>query len=170
VQVRPLWRHYFQDLSALVFTVDSNDRERVAESADELGKLLREEAFDGVPVLVLANKQDLPNAMSVAELSDKLQLHSTLNGHAWHVQACCATSGDGLYEGLDWLQSALVHKVDRASVNEPAASTPAHGTKPSSVWRPVSAVVTALGAFNDKRIDHEISDKNTVENAIAHAS
>ena len=58
-------------------------------------------------VLVLANKQDLPNAMSVAEVTDTLGLHS-LNERKWFIQATCATSGEGLFEGLDWLSANIV--------------------------------------------------------------
>lgn len=50
--------------------------------------------------------QDLPNAMNAAELTDKLGLHS-LRHRNWYIQATCATSGDGLYEGLDWLSNQL---------------------------------------------------------------
>lgn len=49
-----------------------------------------------------ANKQDLPDAMTVAELSDVLQLH-TIKGHEWHIQASCALTGEGLWEGLSWV-------------------------------------------------------------------
>ncbi|XP_023384660.1 ADP-ribosylation factor 5 isoform X2 [Pteropus vampyrus] len=38
-KIRPLWRHYFQNTQGLIFVVDSNDRERVQESADELQKM-----------------------------------------------------------------------------------------------------------------------------------
>ncbi|TTB70982.1 ADP-ribosylation factor 1 [Bagarius yarrelli] len=49
---------------------------------------------------------DLPNAMNAAEITDKLGLHS-LRHRNWYIQATCATSGDGLYEGLDWLSNQL---------------------------------------------------------------
>ena len=44
--------------------------------------------------------------MSVAEVTDKLCLHA-LRNRKWYIQSCCATSGDGLYEGLGWLSNAL---------------------------------------------------------------
>lgn len=53
--------------------------------------------------------QDLPNAMNAAEITDKLGLHSLRNRN-WYIQAACATSGDGLYEGLDWLSNQLKNK------------------------------------------------------------
>jgi hypothetical protein len=59
---------------------------------------------------VFANKQDLPNAMNAAEITDKLGLHSLRQRH-WYIQSTCATSGEGLYEGLDWLSSNIANKV-----------------------------------------------------------
>jgi len=108
-KIRPLWRHYFQNTQGLIFVVDSNDRERVNEGAEELNKMLNEDELRDAAVLVFANKQDLPNAMSVAEVTDKLGLHSIRN-RKWYIQSTCATSGDGLYEGLDWLSNVLSGK------------------------------------------------------------
>ena len=94
-KIRPLWRHYYQGTNALIYVVDSNDRERLDEARSELEHMLREPELEGLPVLVFANKQDLPNAMSVAEVSDKLGLHA-IRKRDWFIQATCA-SGDGLY-------------------------------------------------------------------------
>ena len=54
--------------------------------------------------------QDLPNAMNAAEITDKLGLHSLRQRH-WYIQSTCATSGEGLYEGLDWLSSNIASKA-----------------------------------------------------------
>jgi len=108
-KIRPLWRHYFTNTQGLIFVVDSNDRERIGEAAEELQKMLSEDELRDAALLVFANKQDLPNAMSVAELTDKLGLQS-LRNRKWYIQSTCATSGDGLYEGLDWLSNTLSGK------------------------------------------------------------
>ncbi|XP_014405658.1 PREDICTED: ADP-ribosylation factor 5 [Myotis brandtii] len=105
-KIRPLWRHYFQNTQGLIFVVDSNDRERVQESADELQKMLQEDELRDAVLLVFANKQDMPNAMPVSELTDKLGLQH-LRSRTWYVQATCATQGTGLYDGLDWLSHEL---------------------------------------------------------------
>ncbi|XP_014321084.1 ADP-ribosylation factor 1 [Myotis lucifugus] len=105
-KIRPLWRHYFQNTQGLIFVVDSNDRERVNEAREELMRMLAEDELRDAVLLVFANKQDLPNAMNAAEITDKLGLHS-LRHRNWYIQATCATSGDGLYEGLDWLSNQL---------------------------------------------------------------
>jgi ADP-ribosylation factor protein 1 len=105
-KIRPLWRHYFQNTQGIIFVVDSNDRERVVEAREELQRMLNEDELRDALLLVFANKQDLPNAMNAAEITDKLGLHS-LKQRAWYIQSTCATSGDGLYEGLEWLSNSL---------------------------------------------------------------
>uniref|UniRef100_A0A914PUL2 ADP-ribosylation factor n=1 Tax=Panagrolaimus davidi TaxID=227884 RepID=A0A914PUL2_9BILA len=108
-KIRPLWRYYFQNTQGLIFVVDSNDRERIGEAREELVRMLAEDELRDAVLLVFANKQDLPNAMNAAEVTDKLGLH-TLRSRNWYIQAACATSGDGLYEGLDWLSNQLTNK------------------------------------------------------------
>ncbi|KAK8854739.1 ADP-ribosylation factor [Kwoniella newhampshirensis] len=105
-KIRPLWRHYFQNTQGIIFVVDSNDRERIIEAREELQRMLNEDELKDALLLVFANKQDLPNAMNAAEITDKLGLHS-LRQRLWYIQAACATSGDGLYEGLEWLSTNL---------------------------------------------------------------
>ncbi|KAJ4782354.1 ADP-ribosylation factor [Rhynchospora pubera] len=105
-KIRPLWRHYFQNTQGLIFVVDSNDRDRVVEARDELHRMLNEDELRDAVLLVFANKQDLPNAMNAAEITDKLGLHSLRQRH-WYIQSTCATTGEGLYEGLDWLSSNI---------------------------------------------------------------
>jgi len=46
-------------------------------------------------LLVYANKQDLKNAMTSSEISDALGLTSMKKTVQWHIQACCALTGDG---------------------------------------------------------------------------
>lgn len=105
-KIRPLWRHYYQETQALIFVIDSNDRERISEAAEELGRTLKEDELRDIPVLVFANKQDLPNAMPVQEVIDKLGLDE-VKERKWHIQSSCFTTGDGMYEGLDWLTTEL---------------------------------------------------------------
>ncbi|OMJ07430.1 ADP-ribosylation factor 1 [Smittium culicis] len=109
-KIRPLWRHYFQNTQGIIFVIDSNDRERVNEARDELAQLLNEDDLRDSILLVLANKQDLPNAMDSAEITDKLGLRSMRN-RDWYIQSTCATSGEGLYEGLDWLSNNMKRRA-----------------------------------------------------------
>ncbi|KAJ2767277.1 Arf GTPase arf1 [Coemansia nantahalensis] len=108
-KIRPLWRHYFQNTQGIIFVVDSNDRDRMEEARDELERMLGEDELRDAILLVFANKQDLPNAMSPEDIANMLKLN-TLRNRDWFIQKTCATSGDGLYEGLDWLSSNLKKK------------------------------------------------------------
>lgn len=104
-KIRPLWRHYFKNTQGLIYVVDSNDRERIAEAEKELANMLKEDELRDAVLLVFANKHDLPNAMSAAELTDKLSLNA-LRGRHWYIQSTCATQG----QGLDWLSNELAKK------------------------------------------------------------
>jgi ADP-ribosylation factor protein 1 len=108
-KIRNLWRHYYQNTQGLIFVVDSNDKSRIEDAAGELHKMLNEEELREADLLVFANKQDMPHAMTATEVTDKLNLHS-LASRQWRIQACCATTGDGLYEGLDWLSEVMSKK------------------------------------------------------------
>ena len=109
-KIRPLWRHYYQNTQGLIFVVDSNDRDRIIAAREELMKILNEEEMRDVILLVFANKQDLPHAMNAAEITDKLQLNNLARNRQWYIQSTCATSGDGIYEGFDWLSQAISDK------------------------------------------------------------
>lgn len=101
-----MWRHYYQNTQGIIFVVDSNDRERIADARAELERMLSEPELSDAVLLCLANKQDLPRAMPVPEVTEKMGLHN-LRSRQWYIQACTATTGDGLYEGLDWMVATL---------------------------------------------------------------
>ncbi len=105
-KIRPLWKHYFQNTQGIIYVIDSNDRDRIGEAREELQRMLNEEQLRDAVLLIFANKQDLPNAMNAGEITEKLGLHS-LRNRSWYIQASCATSGDGLYEGLEWLSTSV---------------------------------------------------------------
>ena len=77
-KIRTLWRHYYQNTEGLIFVVDSNDRERISDAKQELHKMLAEDELRDAVVLVFANKQDLPKALTAAEITNKLGLNSML--------------------------------------------------------------------------------------------
>eukprot|EP00039_Didymoeca_costata_P005878 m.85437 g.85437 ORF g.85437 m.85437 type:complete len:237 (+) comp13012_c0_seq2:140-850(+) len=104
-KIRPLWRHYFQNTSGLIFVLDSNDRDRIHEASDELQRMCAEEELKNCPILLFANKQDLPNAMSTTEVVDKMGLKNLTQ--PWMIQGSCAPRGHGLHEGLDMLAEQL---------------------------------------------------------------
>ena len=105
-KIRKLWYHYFRMSDAVIYVVDSNDTDRVEDAEAEIKGLMNAPDLQGVPILVLANKQDLPHALPLNTLVSRLKLTDYRN-RQWHCQTCCAKSGDDLYEGLDWLSKTL---------------------------------------------------------------
>lgn len=103
-KIRSLWRHYFGGVIALIYVVDVADRYRVNEAKEELHRLLRdEETLNAKILLMMANKQDLPGGMSTSELLEIFKLDEVAKIRAWHVQPCCALTGEGLEQGMAWL-------------------------------------------------------------------
>mmetsp|Transcript_87751 Transcript_87751/g.284059 ORF Transcript_87751/g.284059 Transcript_87751/m.284059 type:complete len:186 (+) Transcript_87751:38-595(+) len=109
--LRKLWQHHYRGAQGVVFVVDSSDRSRVQEAAEELHRLLRAEELAGAPLLVLANKQDLPRAMTPAEVAAHFKLEAAARGRRWSVRPTCATTGDGLARALRWLAAALPRRA-----------------------------------------------------------
>eukprot|EP00658_Telonema_sp_P-2_P030369 TRINITY_DN22947_c0_g1_i1.p1 TRINITY_DN22947_c0_g1~~TRINITY_DN22947_c0_g1_i1.p1 ORF type:complete len:185 (+),score=59.99 TRINITY_DN22947_c0_g1_i1:290-844(+) len=105
-KIRKLWRHYYEDVDAIIFVLDSNDKDRIEEARGEVETMLKEQELANASLLVLANKQDLPYAMSATDITEGLGLNH-LKGRDWYIQPCSATEGNGLVEGFDWLNSTL---------------------------------------------------------------
>mmetsp|Transcript_3553 Transcript_3553/g.3580 ORF Transcript_3553/g.3580 Transcript_3553/m.3580 type:complete len:182 (+) Transcript_3553:27-572(+) len=105
-KIRPLWRHYYENCSGIIFVVDCNDKDRLEEAGQELHKILLEDEMKDLPLLVMANKQDLSGAVSPQELTENLNL--SREKRKWLVQGTSAANGDGLQEGMDWLANTLL--------------------------------------------------------------
>ncbi|XP_038673048.1 ADP-ribosylation factor-like protein 14 [Scyliorhinus canicula] len=95
-QMRQFWPYYFQDTDGLVFVVDSADQGRMEDSRREFERLLKSECLKGIPVVVMANKQDLLDAMSAEEITKRLHMKRCCSDRDWYVQPCCARTGEGL--------------------------------------------------------------------------
>eukprot|EP01120_Amphizonella_sp_Union-15-10_P009690 TRINITY_DN3736_c0_g1_i1.p1 TRINITY_DN3736_c0_g1~~TRINITY_DN3736_c0_g1_i1.p1 ORF type:complete len:180 (+),score=25.35 TRINITY_DN3736_c0_g1_i1:118-657(+) len=105
--LRPSWSIYYSNTDVILMVVDSTDRERLLIIKKELEDMLRQESLKNAILLVYANKSDLKGSMSSAEISDALGLHE-VKDHKWHIQSCCALTGEGLFKGMDWVLSQNV--------------------------------------------------------------
>lgn len=108
-KLRPLWRSYTRCTDGIVFVVDSVDDERMEEAKMELLKTAKMPENKNVPILVLANKQDLPGAKEAKDIASYLGLNDLNPNQLWHVQPTCAVIGDGLEEGLE----ILYHMINK---------------------------------------------------------
>ncbi|KAF4042436.1 ADP-ribosylation factor family [Phytophthora infestans] len=110
--IRSYWRNYFEQTDALVWVVDSADRRRLEDCKRELTSLLTQEKLAGATLLIFANKQDLPGALSSAEIVNVLGLRSAqFSTRHWSIIACSAVTGDGLVDGIDWLVGDVASRI-----------------------------------------------------------
>lgn len=108
--IRPYWRCYYQGAQAVIFVVDSTDKDRMETSAAELKAMLDEDELADAVLLVYANKQDQPEALGAEEITKALKL-SDLKDRSWTVVPCSAIRGEGLEQGMNW----LVERINEAS-------------------------------------------------------
>lgn len=96
--MRVHWEHYYQDAAGLVFVVDSEDKARIIEAKQELEKILGNKNLKDLPLIVLANKQDLPGAAGARDVAEMLNLKELCNNRRWFLQSSSAKTGAGLEE------------------------------------------------------------------------
>lgn len=101
-RMRPLWRMYLRGTDGVIFVVDSADRERIPEAREELMRVLDTQEMKHVPLVVIANKQDLRGALDTDQLSKWLGLND-MHSRRWIIQDACATSGHGICESMESL-------------------------------------------------------------------
>jgi ADP-ribosylation factor-like protein 8 len=102
VRFRSLWERYSRGVNAILFVVDASDREAMPVAKEELHDLLSKPTLEGIPLLVLANKSDLPGKMSVDEVIEALDLKKIV-----HREISCygvsAKKETNLEAVLQWL-------------------------------------------------------------------
>ncbi len=108
---RSLWEHYYTDVQAIIFVLDSTDKFRLCVAAEELNSLLSHESIKNsdkpIPILFYANKMDVPGALTAEECMSELKLDSLLRDKDWHITDSKATTGEGVQDGIEWLCSRL---------------------------------------------------------------
>ncbi|KAF8821729.1 putative small GTP-binding protein sar1 [Cardiosporidium cionae] len=114
---RRIWKDYFAAVDAVVFMVDATDRQRFAESREELNHLLGTQELYDVPFVVLGNKIDLPQAASEDELRQQLGLFSHVtyrkdrkgdsNTRAVELFMCSVLKRMGYADAFKWLSQFL---------------------------------------------------------------
>jgi ADP-ribosylation factor-like protein 5B len=108
--LRQAWETYYVSTSAVILVVDSSDRVRVNLLYEELKRVLSSVELKDAVLLVFANKQDVKDRMTADEIARELRLQS-VRTHQWHIQPCCALTGEGLYEGIDWIAGKVTNKT-----------------------------------------------------------
>ena len=108
--LRSYWRNYYETTDGLIWVVDSADHRRLEDCKKELHALLSEEKLVGATLLILANKQDIPGALSTEQIAKVLDLTRMQSRH-WHIKACSAVTGEGLLQGMDWCAKDIGSRI-----------------------------------------------------------
>ncbi|XP_035526012.1 ADP-ribosylation factor-like protein 14 [Morone saxatilis] len=117
-KMREYWKSFHQDAAAVVFVVDSSDKERLEEARRELENTLRSEQLRGRPLILLANKQDVSGALTVTEIKDLFNLRRSCAARDWFVQPCSASTGVGVEEAFKRVVQMVKLPSDTAAMKE----------------------------------------------------
>uniref|UniRef100_A0A7E4ZXY5 ADP-ribosylation factor-like protein 6 n=1 Tax=Panagrellus redivivus TaxID=6233 RepID=A0A7E4ZXY5_PANRE len=106
---RSSWPTYLKNATALVFVIDASDSCRFEEAKVELDTILtfiEERISIRFPVLLLANKQDIPEAES-SESFKNYFTKDLKDRFAIKIIPCCAVTGEGLEQFFNELLYAF---------------------------------------------------------------
>mmetsp|Transcript_10930 Transcript_10930/g.25697 ORF Transcript_10930/g.25697 Transcript_10930/m.25697 type:complete len:199 (-) Transcript_10930:99-695(-) len=114
---RSVWHNYYPEVQGIMFVVDSADAARIDEAKKILVEVLSHEKLRGIPVICMANKQDISSALDVKEMSRLFNFEQIMANRPFHVHPCCALKGQGLEAGVRWLlsEAGKVQPHDQAS-------------------------------------------------------
>jgi ADP-ribosylation factor-like protein 8 len=102
---RGMWERYCRGVTAIVYMVDAADHEKMESSKSELHSLLEKPQLAGIPVLVLGNKNDLPNALRETELIERMDLSSIKDR-----EVCCYSISCKENENIDITLQWLIQR------------------------------------------------------------
>ncbi|KAK6191465.1 hypothetical protein SNE40_003149 [Patella caerulea] len=105
--IRPYWRCYYSNTDAIIYVVDSMDRDRIGISKQELVSMLEEDELKKAILVVFANKQDIEGAMTVSEVTSALGL-TALKNRKYQIFKTSAIKGEGLDEAMEWLSNTVL--------------------------------------------------------------
>lgn len=115
--LRELWDEYYTQAHAIVFVIDSCDPERLVECKDTLLKIITDDKVEGLPILMLANKQDvqIDTKLEIAQIKEVFnKIAENLNANDSTVLPISAYTGDGVAEAITWLSDRLIlNKANR---------------------------------------------------------
>jgi ADP-ribosylation factor related protein 1 len=120
--LRNMWSRYYNSCHGIIFIIDSTDTERFQECYETLKEIAHDESWKNlengdeneilnIPILMLANKQDLPEAVDLVSLKTGvfIQLVSELEATDSKLLPVSVLQNEGLKESLEWLVTRLIY-------------------------------------------------------------
>uniref|UniRef100_A0A8C2K407 ADP-ribosylation factor-related protein 1 n=1 Tax=Cyprinus carpio TaxID=7962 RepID=A0A8C2K407_CYPCA len=113
-ELQSLWDKYYAESHGVIYVIDSTDEERLGESKNAFEKMISSEVLEGVPLLVLANKQDVENCLSVPDIKTAFSdCAPKIGKRDCLVQPCSALSGQGVNDGIEWMVKCVIRNIHR---------------------------------------------------------
>lgn len=111
--LRSLWDSYYISSHAVVFVVDSTDRERIQECKQALDQIVSREDIEGTPILMLANKQDKEDRLEVEDIKEIFnKIAEKMSARDSRVLPISALQGTGVQEAAEWLASRVTRNKE----------------------------------------------------------
>lgn len=114
--IQSLWDKYFLDCNGVIYVIDSSDSPRLGNSYECFRNLITNPDLEGVPLLVLANKQDKPSCITLEEVKEVFNKSAAFLGKRdCMLHGISALDGTGVDEGLKW----MIDHVKRNAMHRP---------------------------------------------------
>ena len=118
-RTRPLWRSYTRNTDLIFFVLDSADSERLDEAKLELQSVIKLTEKFSVPIIVIANKQDLPSAVPVEKISRQLGINKAGRSQPVSLKSSCGITGEGLEHVFQEVRQAVQKRRARKISENP---------------------------------------------------
>lgn len=106
IGLRTIWEKYYEEAHAIIYVIDASNPSSFENSKSALEKVLRHQDIRGAPLLILANKQDISEAVTSEEISSYLDLKE-LDERPHMFEAVSAYDGKGIKQAIDWLVEVM---------------------------------------------------------------
>ncbi|ESO92417.1 hypothetical protein LOTGIDRAFT_204069 [Lottia gigantea] len=115
-ELQSLWDKYYAESHAVIYIVDTSDKERLDESKIAFDRMLKNDSLNGVPLLLVGNKQDLDGCITIGTMKELFTpVKDLLGSRDSHILGASALKGDGVMEGIEW----IVEGIKRNSMDRP---------------------------------------------------
>ena len=103
-ELQLLWDKYFLEAHAIIWVIDSSDRERLNESIEAFTNIMKNKLLDNLPLLFVINKQDIPTAMQPNEIIRAFQsILDEIGSRRFLPIPASALNGTGICESIGWI-------------------------------------------------------------------
>lgn len=111
-ELQSLWDKYYAESHGIIFIIDSADIERIEESKAAFENMITNEHLVGIPLLIVANKQDIPEALSLDRIKSIFKSSAPQIGKRdIHSISVSALNSQGITESIDWMTNCIKRNV-----------------------------------------------------------